>query len=84
MALTAKRREELAAQIDTAASWQSQPGRRGVLKAIAAELRGEELEDSEEQQVAKQSDQDRLKAAEEAEREAQEIKAGRRGAKPAP
>jgi GAF domain-containing protein len=73
MALTAKRREELAAEIDTFATWISHAGRRGRIRAVAAELRGEEVDGEAEEQA-----QARLAAAEQSEQEAKEVKASRR------
>lgn len=43
MALTPKRREELAAQLDVASTWILHKGRAGKIRAIAAELRGEDI-----------------------------------------
>lgn len=43
MALTAKRKEELATEIDLASTWILHKGRSGKLRAIAAELRGEDI-----------------------------------------
>jgi hypothetical protein len=85
MALTAKHREELAARIDVAATWLSHSGRAGELRSIAAELRGEEHDETPRDNNSGHphlSDEERIKAAEEAEQEAQEVRAARRAAKP--
>ena len=47
MALTKKRREEIADQLDTVASWFTHSGRAGKVRALAQELRGEEVTEGE-------------------------------------
>lgn len=77
MALTAKRREELAVRVDTAASWIQHSGRAAELRSIAAELRGEEHDEGEtEAQVS-----ERLDEAAQVETEAQETAKRRRGSR---
>lgn len=70
MALTQSRRLELAKELEVAATWLTHRGRAGRILAIAAELRGEDPDDTlteTDEQKAK-----RLEAAEKAEKEAAE------------
>lgn len=46
MALTAKRKGELADEIDTFATWINHKGRAGRIRAVAAELRGEDPDEA--------------------------------------
>ena len=73
MALTKKRREELGDAVDTASTWINHAGRAGKLRAIAAELRGEDVDDAETAENLRA----RLEAAEKAEAEAAEAAAAR-------
>ena len=67
MALTQKRRDELAEIVERGASWINHQGRKGILLEVATELRtGEKAGESEEERTA------RLEEAQKAEAEAAE------------